>query len=175
MKKILAFAGSNSSISINHQLVKYVISKFENHQTKLIKLTDFPLPMYSEDEEKLNGFVQPLRDLHQEIKESDALVISVNEHTSNPSAFFKNVIDWLSRLDRNFLEGKNVLVLSTSGGKRGAKTALEIIKTTLPRFAPNSVQAFSFPSFFDNFSVEKQEITNPQLADELFVVASKIL
>ncbi|WP_321538660.1 NAD(P)H-dependent oxidoreductase [Flavobacterium piscinae] len=39
-------------------------------------------------------------------KQREGLVISVNEHNSNPSAFFKNVLDWLSRLDRKFLDGK---------------------------------------------------------------------
>jgi NAD(P)H-dependent FMN reductase len=120
MANILAFAGSNSSTSINYQLVKHTVSLMENHQIQLINMAKLPFPMYSEDYEKKNGYSNSLVELKNDIGNADGIVLSVSEHNSNPSAFFKNVLDWLSRIDRNFLENTKVLLMSTSPGKGGA-------------------------------------------------------
>ncbi len=163
MKKILAFAGSNSSTSINHKLVDFVVSQIKGHETRVINLINYPMPMYSEDEEKNNGFPGMIMGLRQEISEVDALIISVNEHNGSWSAFFKNVIDWLSRIDRNFLENKKILLMSTSPGKRGAVSALEFAKEVLPRFGAEITDSFSFPSFYENFSVESNTVIDETL------------
>ncbi|MBL0682589.1 NADPH-dependent FMN reductase [Aquimarina mytili] len=162
MKNILAFAGSNSSSSINQRLVEFVASKIKEHHTKVINLVNYSMPMYSEDEEK-KGFPGMAMGLKQEISEADALLISVNEHNGSWGAFFKNIIDWLSRLDRNFLENKKILLMSTSPGKRGGLSSLEYAKNVLPRFGGEIIESFSFPSFYDNFSSESNMITDETL------------
>lgn len=163
MKKILFFAGSNSSKSINHKLVSFASTQVAGHTVEVIKLTAYNLPLFGEDIERENGYSTDLRMLYNKIKEADALVISVNEHNRTVSAFFKNIIDWLSRLDRNFLEEKKVLLMSTSNGKRGAASALEYTKNVLPRFGATVVESFSIPSFSENFSEETQSISNEVL------------
>ena len=160
MKRILAFTGSNSSTSINQKLLEYVVSEITEHKTKILKLVNYSMPMYSEDEEKNNGFPGMTLGLKQEISEVDALIISVNEHNGSWSAFFKNVIDWLSRLDRNFLENKKILLMSTSPGKRGGIGSLEYAKNVLPRFGAEIIESFSFPSFHENFSIKDNEVTD---------------
>ena len=119
--------------------------------------------MFGEDLENEKGYSVELRMLYNKIKEADALVISVNEHNSTVSAYFKNTIDWLSRLDRNFLKDKKVLLMSTSNGKRGAASALEYTKNVLPRFGATIIESFSFPSYSENFSEETNSISNEVL------------
>jgi NAD(P)H-dependent FMN reductase len=145
-------------------LVTFAASQIEDHDVMVIKLTDYELPMFSEDLEKEQGFSSNLRLLHQEIVEADALIISVNEHNSGISAFFKNVTDWLSRLNRDFLKDKKVLLLATSPGGRGAMSALEFTKNTLPRFGAEVIDSFSFPKFYENFLAGENKITNPSLS-----------
>ncbi|WP_299607027.1 NAD(P)H-dependent oxidoreductase [uncultured Aquimarina sp.] len=163
MKNILAFAGSNSSTSINQQLIEYVSSEISEHKIKIMKLVNYPIPMYSEDEERENGFPGMALGIKQEISEADALIISVNEHNGSLSAFFKNIIDWLSRIDRNFLAGKKILLMSTSPGQRGGLTALEYAKNVFPRFGGEIIESFSFPSFHANFSTEEKTIKDETL------------
>lgn len=163
MGTILAFAGSNSSTSINYKLVKYTASLAIGHEVQLLNLANFPFPMYSEDYEKENGFSNSLVEVKNDIQNADGLIISVNEHNGSPSAYFKNFLDWLSRLDKKFLEGKKVLLMSTSPGGRGAIGAHEAIKNVLPRFGATSVIGFSLPSFQQNFEEEKG-ITDPELS-----------
>lgn len=164
MASILAFAGSNSSTSINYKLVKHTASLVKGHQLSLMNMANFPFPMFSEDHEKEKGFSNSLIEIMKDIKNADGLIISVNEHNGNVSAFFKNFLDWLSRLDKNFLEGKKVFLMSTSPGKRGAIGAFEITNNILPRFGAAAVFGFSLPSFYDNFE-DSKGITNSELSE----------
>ena len=163
MAKILAFAGSNSSTSINYQLVKHTVSSIENHDIRLLNMVNYPFPMYSEDVEKKEGFSNSLVELKNDIQRHDALIISANEHNGNPSAYFKNVLDWLSRLERKFMADKKVMLMSTSKGKGGAQSALQVVNKMLPRFGAEVVTTFSLPSYGENFTVEKG-IMDQQLA-----------
>ncbi|MBS9463008.1 NAD(P)H-dependent oxidoreductase [Flagellimonas sp. 389] len=154
MASILAFAGSNSSTSINHKLVKYTTALIETHKIQLYDMTRYPFPMYSEDDERQKGFSNSLVELKNDIQRVDALLISVNEHNGNPSAYFKNLLDWLSRLERKFLQDKTIFLMSTSGGKSGGANSLKVVKNMLPRFGAEIVSTFSLPSFKENFEAD---------------------
>jgi len=176
MKKILAFAGSNSSTSINHQFLTHIANRVQNHEMKIIRLTDFEIPMFSVDLQKEREFPVDVQVIKNLIDEHDALIISVNEHNRNVSAFFKNLIDWLSRIDRNFLAEKKILLISTSNGVRGAAAALDYTKEILPRFGGQVIESFSFPSFKDNFEDDKvlNEILDLGIEDVLTTFAHEI-
>lgn len=163
MATILALAGSNSSTSINFKLVKYTTSLMPTHEVQLLNMSNFPFPMYSSDHEKEKGFSNSLVELHGDIQKADGIVLSVNEHNGGPSAYFKNLTDWLSRLDIKFLTGKKILLMSTSPGKRGGATALELTAGRLTRFGGEVVATFSLPSFNGNYSLE-EGIVDAELA-----------
>lgn len=118
-------------------------------------MVNYPFPMYSEDYEKSNGFSNSLKELRTYIQETQGLIISANEHNGNPSAYFKNVLDWLSRLDSKFLEEKRIFLMGTSPGKRGAQGSIEVLTKLLPRFGAEIVSNFALPLFSDNFEGEK--------------------
>ena len=163
MATIIAFAGSNSSSSINYKLVKFTVGMLEEQEVQLLNLANFPFPMYSEDRERKQGFSNSLVEFKNDIRNAAGLILSVNEHNGNPSAYFKNVLDWLSRVDRKFLENTPVLLMSSSPGGRGAIGALGTIKDLLPRFGAEIVSTFSLPSFGQNFDPEAG-ITDAELA-----------
>lgn len=163
MAKLLAFAGSNSSKSINHQLVSYLVDQITTVPVELIKLSDLDLIVYSEDEQNENGFPSAVNQMYKHIQAADGLIISVNEHNGNPSAFFKNVMDWLSRLDVKFLAGKKIFLLSTSPGARGAMGSIEVVKVLLTRFGGTIEDTFSLPTFYENFSVDDKTISNQEM------------
>lgn len=170
MASILAFAGSNSSTSINHQLVKYASRLVLNQDIRLLKMSNYPFPMFSEDLEKNEGYLNSLIELKDDIAVANGLIIGINEHNSMPSAYFKNLIDWLSRIERQFLVNTKVLLLSTSPGKRGAQTALALTKDLLPRFGAEIYDAFCLPSFKDNFSLDSNSISNADLDEQLKLI-----
>lgn len=151
--KVITFAGSNSSSSINHQLVEFVASLNENIEVS--RLTDYKIPMYSMDIENNQGIPSEVSVLASKLDEADQFVISVAEHNGNITAFFKNHLDWLSRNNRDFLKGKKVIVLETSPGRGGASSAIEIMAKTLPFFGAEVVARESLPSFNHNFEKGK--------------------
>ena len=163
MKNILAFAGSNSSTSINATLINYVVQQITTASVKTLTLTDYDIPMYSIDLETSNGIPVDIQLFKNEIKECDAVMISVNEHNGSVSAFFKNIMDWLSRADRNYMEGKKILLMSTSPGGGGAAGALAYAKSSFPRTGGTIVESFSFPSFQKNFDLKTHTVTDPTL------------
>ncbi|MBW8241331.1 NAD(P)H-dependent oxidoreductase [Muricauda oceani] len=154
MAALLALAGSNSSTSINYKLIKHTASLVKDHDIELLNMAEHPFPLFSADLEKAEGYSDALVDFKAKINRAEGLMLSVNEHNGNPSAYFKNVLDWLSRLDRNFLEGTKIFLMSTSGGKRGGKGSFTVIENMLPRFGGEITAGFSLPSFYDNFDDE---------------------
>ncbi len=159
MKKVLAFAGSNSPTSINHQLIEHVASRISEHSVEVLKLRGLDVPMFSIVKEK-EGIPASVQLLFDKIQEYPALIISVNENNRTVSAFFKNIIDWLSRVERKFLQGKKILLMSTSPGKYGGAAALEYCKTVFPGFGGTIVESFSLPQFYENFDIEKGVVGN---------------
>lgn len=168
MKKILIFSGSNSSRSINFKLLIYVSEFINDYDVEVIKLTDYDIPMFSEDIERDTGYSKGLKILHSKIRRADGLIISVPEHNGNLPAFFKNILDWLSRLERSFLEKKKIFLLGTSPGRGGASSSMEQAKKIIPAFKGDIVASFNLPSFTRNFS-DKIEDTdlNTELKTQL--------
>lgn len=149
MKNTIAFAGSNSSKSINHQIVTFVASFTEN--TEVIKLSDYNAPIYSSDIEEQSGIPQGIVDLNNKLAKAERLIISVAEHNGNLTAFFKNTIDWLSRNDREFLKEKEIVLLSSSPGPGGAASALATAEKTLPYFGATIKSTLSIGNFYQVF------------------------
>ncbi|MFT6934798.1 MAG: chromate reductase [Maribacter sp.] len=165
MSYILGFAGSNSSTSINYKLVRYTTSLITQQELRLLNLSNYPFPMYSDDYEKEHGFSNALLALKEDIQKASGIILSVNEHNSNPSAYFKNLVDWLSRLDTDFIREQKVFLMATSGGKRGAQSSMEVSEKLLSRFGALVTDTFSLPSFSNNFDMEKG-ILDAKLASE---------
>jgi NAD(P)H-dependent FMN reductase len=164
MSYILATAGSNSSTSINFQLVKYTVRLLEDRDAELLELAKTEFPMYGEDLEKARGIPEEITRLKKRIQSASGLILSVNEHNGNPSAFFKNILDWLSRDERRFFADRPVLLMSASGGKRGAASSRGVVEQMIPRFGGRVAATFSLPGYYDNFDPDRG-ITESGLAE----------
>jgi chromate reductase len=165
--KILAFAGSNSSTSINKRLVTHTASFFDDHSVEILDLNDFEMPIFSVDKIAKTGIPQLALDFAGKIDESGLLLISLAENNGAYSTAFKNIYDWISVIpERKAFGNKPVFVLATSPGVRGGATVLELAKNTLPYYGANVIETFSLPSFYDNFNDENR-ITNDNLVAEL--------
>ena len=154
MTKIIAFSGSNHSKSINQLLVKHAASIIENHEVKVLDLRDYESPMFSLDLEAAEGQPAILKQLEATISESTTLLIAVPEYNGFMPSFFKNTIDWLSRINREFLKDKKIILLSTSPGKYGGKQSLEHTASIIPRFGGEVIGSYSLGSFYENVNLE---------------------
>ena len=97
--KILAFGASNSSTSINKQLATYTAGQMTGADVTILDLNDFEMPIYSIDREKAGGIPSLAHDFKAEVKKADKIIISFAEHNGGYSAAFKNIMDWMSRIE----------------------------------------------------------------------------
>ena len=166
MKKILGFAGSNSSQSINHQLLQALSNDLEV-EFELISLRDFEAPLYGVDIKEAEGVPQSMQDLHEKMKAADGLIVSVAEHNGSMTAVLKNTFDWLSMLEQKFFLNKPTVFLSTSPGPRGAASALKHLVEIMPYRGADIVGHLSVPSFGDNV---KEGAISEEIRSELLPV-----
>ena len=173
--KILAFAGSNSSTSINKQLVTSVSKFFENYEVEILDLNDYEMPIYSSDREKSGGLPKLAYDFAEKIDTSDFILVSLAEHNGNYSAAFKNLMDWVSRIpERKIFGEKPMFLMATSPGKRGGASVLEIASKRFPFDGAKILDTFSLPFFYETFDNQKG-IIELEKASELDEKVKKVI
>jgi NAD(P)H-dependent FMN reductase len=165
MKKIITLAGSNSKSSINKQLAEYTGSTLFNVEIIAIDLNDFEMPLYSIDIENEVGFSESAKRLNKLFESSDGFIVSLAEHNGAYSTAFKNVFDWLSRIEAKVWRDKPMILMSASPGGRGGQSVLEIASAKFPRMGANIVGSLLFPSFYDSF--KNGEVVNEELKTNL--------
>lgn len=161
--KIVAFAGSTSSTSINLQLVKLALSHIKGHEIRILSLNDYEMPIFSVDREK-QGYPAEARAFRKAMEDSDAIVVSLAEHNRSYSAAMKNILDWCSRIDMNIFHNKPMLLMSTSPGSYGGGNVMGLARSLFPRCSADVKATFSLPSFNDNF--KDGRITDESLKTE---------
>jgi len=165
MKKIIAFAGSNSKTSINKQLVVYASSLVEGVEVDVLDLNDFDLPLYGIDLENERGIPDNAHKFLNLMKDSDGIILSLAEHNGAYATVFKNLFDWMSRIEGQTFFGKPMFLMATSPGGRGGASVLQIAQDRFPRHNANIVEVFSLPYFGANFSEGK--VINDEFNNEL--------
>ncbi len=161
-KKIVAFGASNSKNSINKKLATFAAKQVEDATINILDLNDFEMPIYGIDKETESGIPTLAHDFKAHLKNSDGIIISFAEHNGAYSAAFKNIMDWISRIEKDVWESKPMLLLATSPGGRGGITVLEIAVNKFQHMNKNTIASFSLPSFGQNFS-EENGITEEDL------------
>lgn len=154
MKKIVAFAGSTSSTSINKKLATFAAENLENISFDVIDLRDFTLPIFSVDEEK-NGFPEDVKKFTSLLDNYDGFILSLAEHNGSYAAAFKNIFDWSSRIEVKVFRDKPLLLMATSPGGMGGKFVLSAAEQRFPRQGAKELFIFSLPNFYDNFKDDK--------------------
>lgn len=165
MKNIIAFAGSNSKNSINKDLATYAANLVDNVKVHILDLNDFELPLYGIDLEMEQGIPENAHKFLELIKTTDGIVLSLAEHNGAYTAAFKNIFDWMSRIDNQLWSNKPMLLMAAAPGARGGQTVLEIAQGKFPFMSSNITGVFSLPFFNKNF--EDGKIVDKELNEQL--------
>lgn len=155
MKNIIAIGASNSRQSINQQLAFWAANQLDEVRVELLDLNDYEMPIYSIDRENQNGIPQQAQKFKEQIYQSDGIVLSLAEHNGSYTAAFKNITDWVSRLEKGTWANKPLLLMATSPGPRGGKGVLDSAKMTMPYQGAQLSGVFSLPVFNQNFDSKK--------------------
>lgn len=165
--KILAFGASNSKNSINKALARFTSTLVPNGDVEVLDLNDYELPIYSEDIEKEVGRPDAAEEFFQRISAADGVVVSFAEHNGSYTAAYKNLFDWLSRIDQKVFQDKPTLYLATSPGPGGAASVLASAKGSTQFFGVDLQAAVSVPSFYDVFDVRTGCVIETSLLADL--------
>ncbi len=149
MKNIVAFSGSNSSKSINQQLVHIAANMVQGANVQIVNIRDYEAVIYGQDEEDSNDFPTSMVEFHKIIQSADGFIVSSPEHNGSMPAALKNTIDWLSRMGGKVFNDKPAVFLSTSPGPRGGASVLAHLLAIMPYQGANVVGGHSLGSFFD--------------------------
>lgn len=178
-KRILAFAASNSSISINRTLVNYAASLLQDVEVETLNIHDYEMPIYSHDRQEESGIPQLAHDFLAKIGAVDALIVGFAEHNGLYTAAFKNLFDWCSTLGGEVFQNRPMVLTATSTGPGGAARVLGVAETAFPLFAGDVRAAFSLPLYDENFDPSDNDgigkITDPELDAKLHTAMAKLL
>ncbi len=164
VKKVLVFAGSTSSESINKKLATFAAKNLKNTSFEIIDLRDFNLPIYNIDIEK-EAIPEDAKRFSSLLDSHDGYILSLAEHNGSYAAAFKNIFDWSSRIEKKVFREKPLLLMSASPGGRGGASVLSAASSTFPHMGAKNITTFSLPNFFDNF--KDDAIINPELLSSL--------
>ena len=137
----------------------------DNADVEILDLNDFDVPLFGVDLESEMGHPQNAIKFLEHIRNADGILVSLAEHNGAYSSVFKNLFDWMSRVEQKTFMEKPMLLMATSPGGRGGASVLAIAKDRFPRHNAKIIAEYSLPSFGSNFSDEK--IVNEDLNNEL--------
>ncbi len=136
--KILAFAGSSRIASFNKKLVKFAAegAKKAGAEVRYIDLLDYPMPLFNEDLETVEGLPQKVVEFKHLLREHQGFLISCPEYNGSITPLLKNTIDWASRPELNekplsCFKGKVAALLATSPGGLGGIRGLVHVRAIL--------------------------------------------
>ncbi len=122
--KLMLMAASLRKGSVNKKLIQVVQDELGklNIAADLKAFNDYPLPIYDGDVEAA-GFPAPTLEFIKDMEACDGVVFSVPEYNYAMPGSFKNLFDWVSRVQPMPWTGKKILLMSASpalpGGIRG--------------------------------------------------------
>ena len=154
-KKIVSLGASNSSKSINRILAHYASKELQNVDFELLDLNDYEMPIYSADRENESGIPELAHRFKALILDTDGILISFAEHNGAYSAAYKNIYDWVSRIESDVWGNKPMFLMATSPGGYGGKSVLAMATARYERANNKPILNFSLPSFYENFSNEE--------------------
>lgn len=189
MAKILAFAGSTRSASVNQKLLDVAIAVARNQGAEVtdLRLAEYPLPLFDQDLEEREGQPENAAKLKELFKSHDAILVACPEYNSSITPLLKNTIDWLSRPADGepmlaAFAGKTAGLLSASpggfGGLRGLRHVREILSNisvlvTPKQFALSKAHE-AFTESGDALVDERQQTQLEACVEQLVTTASKL-
>ena len=167
---ILAIPATNSRNGINRQLLTHVAQIIENDhqaQVELVEVNDYEMPIYSPEREQADGVPTEAHQLIDRIRTADGIVISFAEHNGSYSAAWKNLNDWMSRVDQNVFQRKPTAVLAATPGPRAGAGVLAGASAYLPHAGADLVGSLGIGRFGETFDTSTGTIIDPDINAQL--------
>ena len=169
---LVAFAASNSRNSINRILVRYAVDRLRTEflpdaRHDVLDLNDFEMPIFSIDRERAHGIPDAASSFFGRLGAADALLVSFAEHNGNVTAAWKNMHDWMSRIDQDIWQGKPMVVMAAVPGRRGGANVLAIQEKFVPVFGGRVCGLVGIGGWSEAWNAEEGRLNRPEDIDAL--------
>ena len=168
--KILAFAASNSRTSINRALIDFAALRLKadilpEAEVEFLDLNAFEMPIYSIDRERDSGIPAPAQAFYAKIGSADAILVSFAEHNGFVTAAWKNIFDWMSRIETGVWQGKPLVILAATPGRRAGANVLKSQELLAPHFGADLRGSLGIGPWAEAWDpVEKRLVRDSDLA-----------
>jgi NAD(P)H-dependent FMN reductase len=165
--KILAFAASNSRNSINRTLIDHAITRLRDDilpdaQIETLDLNDYEMPIYSSDREQDGGIPAEAQAFFDRIGAADAVLVSFPEHNGFVTAAWKNIFDWMSRIEMKLWQGKPVGMLAATPGPRAGANVLASQTLLAPHFGADLRGTLGIGKWPEPWDAEGKRLLRPE-------------
>ncbi len=163
--KILAVAATNSRTSINRALVTFAADRLKAQVSPeadiaLVDLNAFEMPIYSKDRETEDGIPQAAHRLFGQIGAADAILVSFAEHNGSVTSAWKNIFDWMSRIDMKVWQDKPVVFLAATPGRRAGAGVLGGQENMAPYFGADLRAVHGVGTWSESWDAEAETLVN---------------
>lgn len=142
--------GSNSKTSINQQVALKIAKQID---LNIIDVNESEIPMYSPQIEEA-GFPSEIVRIYDKIVSGSKLIIFTPEYNGHTTPYFKNIFDWLSRVDHHFLTGIDVKIITVTPGTQGGASVRKILSESLPYFGADSVETYGIGDYYNKVEAD---------------------
>lgn len=164
--KILAFAATNSRSSINRTLIDHAALRLRGitpgTDIETLDLNDYEMPIYSIDREREGGILVPAREFFARIGAADAVLVSFVEHNGFVTAAWKNIFDWMSRIEMKLWQGKPMVMLAASPGPRAGANVLASQQMLAPHFGADLRGTLGIGRWTEAWNAEDARLVRPE-------------
>jgi len=136
---LVAFSGSTRKGSYNCAILDVAVAaaRAAGATVDHVNLTDFVLPLFSQDLESADGMPGAARRLKAKLRAADGFILASPEYNSAFSPLLKNSLDWCSRAESDdepplsAYAGKSALLISAAPGALGGLRGLTGLRSVL--------------------------------------------
>lgn len=144
---------SNSKTSINREVANKINEKLN---LNIIEVKEDEVPMYSPQVEAA-GIPDEVQRIYDLIRTESKFIIFTPEYNGYTTPYFKNLFDWITRVEHGFLKDIDVKIISVSPGSMGGASVRKILSESLPYFGAKSVDTYGVGDFYTK--VEDESIS----------------
>ncbi|MEO0703971.1 MAG: NAD(P)H-dependent oxidoreductase [Pseudomonadota bacterium] len=168
---ILVFAASNSAKSINRAFANHAAQVLQDElgapvEIEFLDLNTYEMPIFSPEREA-DGIPALAHDFRARIASAQGLIIAFAEYNGSYTAAFKNIFDWVSRIEMKIYQDRPMVILATSPGKNGGGNVLKTAVEAAPFFGGDVKGSLSVGPFAEAFDPATGRLTSPQDARAL--------
>lgn len=145
---------SNSETSINQKWAYWLAKKLKVQAIDLVDLNAYEMPIYKLQREQEEGIPTLAQDFYNKIGNAELIIISFAEYNGSYTTAFKNVLDWVSRIDMKVFQDRKCIFTAVSPSRTGGKFVLEQACDRFPKMGANIIGSFHLPSFHHYFNEE---------------------